>query len=66
MGVILQFQGGDVMTDFKEMYIMLFRSMTAAIDILEKAQTETERMYVEAEPPKLTVFPTEETEKNSD
>lgn len=34
------------MTDYKEMYIVLFRSVTNAITILEKAQQQVEEMYV--------------------
>jgi hypothetical protein len=52
------------MPDFKEMYLKLFRSQTTAINILKEAQKETEEMYIEAEPPKLTLFPTDEPEED--
>jgi len=37
------------MADYKEMYLELFRHVTAAIHILQKAQQKTEEMYVNHE-----------------
>jgi len=34
------------MPDYKEMYLHLFREMTRAILILQKAQEQTEEMYI--------------------
>ena len=39
-------KGGSVMPDYKEMYKRLFQAQTFAIEILQKAQKETEEMYI--------------------
>ena len=36
------------MPDYQAMYEKLFRAMTKAIGILQQAQLETEKIYVEA------------------
>ena len=54
------------MADYKEMYLKLFRSQTKAITILQEAQSETENMYIEAEPPSLTVLQTPDTPKKDE
>ena len=37
------------MPDYAEMYRVLFRAQTKAIELLQKAQQETEEMYISAE-----------------
>lgn len=44
------------MSDYKDMYIKLFRSQTKAIQLLQSAQQETEDMYIEAEPPEIRLI----------
>lgn len=36
------------MTDYSQLYKTLFQAQTRAIEILQKAQQETEKMYIEA------------------
>lgn len=46
------------MPDYKDMYLKLFRSQTEAIALLQKAQQETEEMYISAEPADIRILPT--------
>lgn len=41
------------MADYQEMYRRLFRATTKAIDILQKAQQETEELYIASNQPEL-------------
>ncbi len=45
------------MPNYKEMYVTLFRSQTKAIDLLQKAQQETEDMYIESDEPEIKILP---------
>ncbi len=44
------------MPDFAAMYRKLFHSQTQAIEILQKAQQDTEEMYIAASDPDIRVF----------
>ena len=44
------------MADYAKMYRKLFNSQTDAIDILQKAQLETEQMYIEAPDPDIRLI----------
>jgi len=50
------------MADYKEMYKRLFQSQTKAIDILIKAQQDTEEMYISAPETNVKVLRPEEDE----
>lgn len=41
------------MADYQEMYRRLFQATTKAIDILQKAQQETEELYIASNQPEL-------------
>ena len=45
------------MPDYKEMYLHLMRETEKSIRILVEAQQACEQMYLEAEPPRLTLLP---------
>lgn len=44
------------MPDYAAMYKRLFQSQTQAIEILQKAQQDTEEMYISAPEPSITVL----------
>lgn len=44
------------MADYREMYLKLFQATTSAIDILQKAQQETEELYVTSTQPELQLI----------
>lgn len=44
------------MADYAKMYRRLFNAQTDAIEILQKAQQDTERMYVEAPDPEIRLL----------
>ena len=44
------------MPDYARMYKTLFQSQTQAIEILQKAQQDTEEMYISAPEPELRIF----------
>ena len=46
------------MADYAKMYRKLFNSQTDAIEILQKAQLETEQMYIEAPDPDIRLLDT--------
>ena len=54
------------MPDYQKMYVRLFQSQTKAITLLQEAQKDTEDMYIEAEPPSITVFPKKEVDKTDE
>jgi len=54
------------MPDFKQMYTKLFQTQSQVIEILQQAQRDTEEMYIEAEPPSLTVFSQKDPKNNDD
>jgi hypothetical protein len=41
------------MADYQEMYRKLFKATTKAIDLLQKAQQETEELYISSDQPEL-------------
>jgi hypothetical protein len=45
------------MPDYKEMYFILFRAQTKAIELLQKAQRETEELYIQDKPPLRLLLP---------
>lgn len=44
------------MPDYMKMYKRLFHSQTQAIEILQKAQQDTEEMYISAPDPEIRVL----------
>lgn len=48
------------MADYREMYRKLFQATTNAIDILQKAQQETEEPYMTSDQPELHFMKEEE------
>ena len=44
------------MADYKAMYLRLFNAVTDALGILQAAQIETEKIYIEQEPAKITLL----------
>ena len=48
------------MPDYKEMYLTLFRATEQAINQLIVAQQACEEMYLQEEPPALTILPIKE------
>lgn len=44
------------MADYKNMYMTLFNAITDAINILQKAQRETEELFVNAEESKIILL----------
>lgn len=53
------------MPDYAKMYRKLFNSQTAAIQILQQAQQETEEMYVSAPAPDIRVLEPKEPDDES-
>ena len=55
------------MPDYAAMYLALFRSQTKAIEILQKAQRQTEEMYISAPVTDIRILDTkQEDEKNGE
>jgi len=50
------------MTDYAAMYRRLFQSQTQAIEILMKAQQDTEEMYISTPVPEIRVLNTQKSE----
>ena len=50
------------MPDYAAMYKRLFRSQTEAIAILQKAQQDTEEMYISSPEPDIRVLETKKPE----
>jgi len=44
------------MPDYSKMYQRLFRAQTQAIDLLQKAQQDTEEMYISAPEDNMTIL----------
>jgi hypothetical protein len=57
-------KGRTKMADFATMYRKLFNSQTQAIEILQKAQQDTEEMYVSAPDPDIQVLDTGKQNNN--
>ena len=45
------------MPDYRKMYHLLFRAVTKAVLILQQAQQECEREYIESEDARVAVLP---------
>lgn len=45
------------MSDYKKMYLILFRAITKAISILQKAQIECEEIYMDSTDDKIISMP---------
>ncbi len=52
------------MPNYKEMYLLLFRSMTKAITILQEAQQQAEEMYTLEQQSDIRVLDVQRWEKN--
>jgi len=52
------------MADYAEMYKVLLRSVTQAIDILQKAQQTTEEIYISADDPIIKIILPDNGNKN--
>ncbi len=50
------------MADYKEMYQILFRSITSAVAIMQKAQQEAEEIYLSTGMPGIRLLDTEYAE----
>ncbi|WP_312159698.1 hypothetical protein [Oscillibacter sp.] len=50
------------MSDYKEMYLKLFRASEEAVNILIAAQRECEELYLSSPEPELNVIPLPELE----
>lgn len=50
------------MADYKAMYAVLFRKITAVIEELQNVQLETEKMYISAETTNIKVIDIDKTE----
>ena len=44
------------MADYKKMYTRLFNAATDAVNILQSAQVEAEKMYIDHDPTPLTLL----------
>ena len=50
------------MADYKKMYITVFNAVTDAVNILQTAQAETEKIFIDHDPTPLTLLkPDDET-----
>lgn len=49
------------MPNYQEMYVTLFRRVTAAINELQEAQQQTEEMYISSAPNNIRVISTDST-----
>lgn len=50
------------MSDYKEMYQMLFRSLTSAIETMQQAQQAAEEMYLSAGVPDIRILDIAQTD----
>ena len=57
---------GNRMPDYREMYLKLFRACTRALDELQKAQLETEKMFIEAGETELELLKQPEKPENAE
>lgn len=53
------------MADYQEMYRKLFQATTKAIDILQKAQQETEELYISSGQPELHLVKQKDSSQKS-
>ena len=56
------YEGGPDMPDYAKMYKTLFQAQTQAIEILQKAQQDTEEIYISSRDPEIRVLRPEEPE----
>ena len=54
------------MPDFKAMYFSIYNKVTDAINILQKAQQEGEKSFVECEDVPIILFQNMDTDRNED
>lgn len=54
------------MADYKKMYSTLFNAITDVISILQKAQKETEELYISAAAPNITLLEKPVRESNDE
>lgn len=54
------------MADYAKMYRSLFRAVTSSIELLQKAQQESEEIYISGDEPVITIVPQEGGAKNED
>jgi hypothetical protein len=59
------YQGGANMPDYVKMYYKLFNSQTDAINLLQKAQSETEEMYISSPDPDIRVLDVKKQEEDN-
>jgi len=52
------------MANYKEMYIQLFQAMTNAIDLLQKAQSQVEEIYLSSDEHHIHLFTNQQEDKN--
>jgi hypothetical protein len=53
------------MADYAKMYRRLFNSQTQAIELLQKAQQDTEEMYIEAPDPDIRLLNAAQPDNNT-
>ncbi|MDR0286954.1 MAG: hypothetical protein LBI03_04495 [Clostridiales bacterium] len=53
------------MPDYVKMYYKLFNSQTDAINLLQKAQSETEEMYISSPDPDIRVLDVKKQEEDN-
>lgn len=51
-------KGGLIMANYQEMYRQLFTAQTAAIEILQQAQQQTEELYIDSPDPTVLMLDT--------
>lgn len=61
MYIVRFYTGGTGMPNYQEMYVTLFRRVTAAINELQEAQQQTEEMYISSAPTNIRVIDTDST-----
>jgi hypothetical protein len=54
------------MADYATMYKTLFQSQTKAIALLQEAQRETEKMYIDAPETEIRLFPSKQDTDSTD
>jgi hypothetical protein len=54
------------MADYAKMYRGLFRAVTSAIELLQKAQLEAEEIYISGDEPVISIVQQENDRKSED
>ena len=57
---------GDIMPDYKKMYLTLFRATEQAINTLIQAQQECEELYISAPDTELKIVPLPNSQSNKE